>query len=94
VISLLGGRVDLCTENPMEIIPHVRAKKLRIIAIAVRKGILALSDVPTVKEQGFDVDMSSGRGFLAFKGISSKAISYWESIFKKSLRKRRPIRNF
>jgi len=83
VISLLGGRGDLCTENPSEMIQHVRAKKLRLIAIGSAERHPALPDVPTLKEQGFDVDMASGRGFVAFKGISPKAVNYWGAIFKK-----------
>ncbi len=84
VISLLGGRVDLCPENPSEIIQHVRAKKLRLLAIGSPERHPALPGVPTLKEQGFDVDMSSGRGFVAFKGIPPSAVNYWGTIFKKA----------
>jgi putative tricarboxylic transport membrane protein len=83
VISLLGGRVDLCTENPSEMIQHVRAKKLRLIAIGSAERHPALPDVPTLKESGYFADISTARGFTAFKGIPDEAVNYWVSVLKK-----------
>ncbi len=83
VISLLGGRVDLCTENPSEMIQHVRAKKLRLIAIVSEGRHPALPDVPAIKEGEYGGVYTVDRGFVAFKGIPDEAVKYWVSVFKK-----------
>ena len=82
VVSLLGNRVQLVTENPGEMIQHVQAKKIRIIAIANETRHPDLPDVPTIKES-YPVALELGRGFMAFKGISEAQINYLSSALKK-----------
>lgn len=50
--DLLGGQIQLMFENPPTTISHVRAGKLKAIAITGKTRIAALADVPTVAESG------------------------------------------
>jgi tripartite-type tricarboxylate transporter receptor subunit TctC len=52
VTALLGGHVNAVVVSPPEGIPHVKAGKLRIIALFSEKRMADFPDVPAVSEQG------------------------------------------
>src|SRR4030095_7839169 len=52
VVELLGGHVPFMFSSMLNTLPHVRAGKLRIIALTSAKRSPALSDVPTIAESG------------------------------------------
>jgi tripartite-type tricarboxylate transporter receptor subunit TctC len=53
ITDLLGGQVDIMFDNAPHVMPHVKAGKLRALAITSDKRSPLLPDVPTVAEQGF-----------------------------------------
>jgi tripartite-type tricarboxylate transporter receptor subunit TctC len=58
VSDLLGGQVQMMFDNAPSAMPHVKAGKLRALAVTSPRRIPALPDVPTVIESGvagFDV---------------------------------------
>jgi tripartite-type tricarboxylate transporter receptor subunit TctC len=52
LIDLIGGRVQLMFINLVSSLPHVKAGKLRALAIATAKRSPVLPDLPTVAESG------------------------------------------
>jgi tripartite-type tricarboxylate transporter receptor subunit TctC len=50
--DLLGGRISFMANNPIEVIPHIRAQRVRALAVGSAARFAPLSDVPTVAEQG------------------------------------------
>jgi len=52
ITDLLGERISFMPINPVEVMAHVRAGKLRALAIASDKRFPSLPDVPTVAEAG------------------------------------------
>ncbi len=52
MIDLLGGQVQVMFNNLVELAPHLKAGKLRALAVATPKRIAALPDLPTVAEAG------------------------------------------
>ena len=52
ITDLLGERIAFMPINPVEVIAHVRAGKLRALAVASEKRVPLLPDVPTVAEAG------------------------------------------
>lgn len=53
VTDLLGGQVDVMFDNLPNALPHVKAGKMRALAVTTPKRLAAVPDVPTVAEQGY-----------------------------------------
>ena len=51
--DLMGGQIQLMFENPPTVIPHVKAGKLKALAVTGKQRIAALPDVPTGVESGY-----------------------------------------
>lgn len=83
--ELLGGRIDAALQWPSQFKSHVEAGKLRVIAVTSTERIPVLPDVPTAKEQGYDVDMVLWRGVAAPKGTPKEAIARLEQAIKNAI---------
>lgn len=53
LIDLLGGQIDMMFASPVPTIPHVKAGRLRAIAMASLQRSRAMPELPTVAESGF-----------------------------------------
>jgi len=85
VTALLGGHIHAVSVSPPEGISHVRAGKLRIIALFSEKRMEAFPDVPVVREQGVDFSMSQWRGLAAPKGTPPDVVKKLHDAFKKGM---------
>ncbi|HSB78981.1 MAG TPA: tripartite tricarboxylate transporter substrate binding protein [Candidatus Methylomirabilis sp.] len=85
VTALLGGHVHAVSVSPPEGIPHVRAGKLRIIALFSDKRMQAFPSVPIVREQGISFSMGQWRGLAAPKGTPPDVIGKLHDAFKKGM---------
>jgi tripartite-type tricarboxylate transporter receptor subunit TctC len=66
VQALLAGQVQLNFATIVSVLPHVRAGKLRAIAVTTAKRSPGLPDVPTIAESGVPgYDHGPWNGFLA-----------------------------
>jgi tripartite-type tricarboxylate transporter receptor subunit TctC len=52
VTDLLGGQIPLMMSSMLSVLPHVRAGKLRLLAVTTAKRSPALPDTPTIAETG------------------------------------------
>ena len=63
--DLIAGRTDASSAGTPPLMPHIKAGKLRPIAVGMPQRIAALPDVPTVAEQGYkDFETSQWYGLL------------------------------
>jgi len=53
LIDLLAGRIELNISTIAASLPHVRAGKLRALAVTSLKRVAALPEIPTIAESGF-----------------------------------------
>jgi tripartite-type tricarboxylate transporter receptor subunit TctC len=53
ITDLVAGRTQAASAGTPPLIPHVKAGKLRVIAVGPAKRLSTLPDVPTVAEQGY-----------------------------------------
>ena len=64
VSALLGGHIDVMTSTTAAALPHHRAGKARILAVAASRRISGeLADVPTWRELGSDAVLSSWKAY-------------------------------
>ena len=79
VTAVLGGHVHATAENLGEVMPHVAPKGLRLLGVPAMKRPAGLPNVPTLKEQGFDVHAGGYRCFVAPAGIPREAVTLWDA---------------
>ncbi len=69
IADLMAGRVSVAFDNVLSAVPHVKAGKLRAIAVSTSKRSPAVPDVPTVAESGLKgFEASVWQGILAPAG--------------------------
>ena len=85
VTAILGGHINAVSVSPPEGIEHVKAGKLKIIALFAEKRFELFPDVPTVKEQGIDFAMGQWRGLVAPKGTPPDVIKKLHDAFKQGM---------
>lgn len=86
VTALLGGQVEVIVQNPSDILPHIASGKLRMLASASPMRWIELPDVPTMKEQGFDVEIDSWMGLAVPKGTPRPIVDQLQAAALDSVR--------
>ncbi len=81
--AVLGGHVDYIWANPSEIAPALDGKQARVLAVAKEARLPYMSDVPTFKEQGYDVTWKMFRGIVGAPGIAPETIAFYETMLKR-----------
>jgi tripartite-type tricarboxylate transporter receptor subunit TctC len=86
VIALISGEVDLSLLPGLTIMPHVRAGKLRALAITSLKRSPAIPDLPTVAESGYPgFEAAQWYGVLVPRGTPKANISRLNREFVKAV---------
>jgi tripartite-type tricarboxylate transporter receptor subunit TctC len=85
--DLLAGRTDASSAGMPALGAHIRAGKLRAIAVGTQQRIPALPDVPTVAEQGYkNFETSQWYGIHAPAGTSPEIVKRLQEECYKALR--------
>lgn len=84
MVAALGGVIDVFISNPSEIMGQVEAGNLCVIASMSEKRISVLPEVPTLKEEGYDVVFGTWRGVCVKKGTDPAIIRTLEELFYKA----------
>ena len=53
ITDVLGGQVPLVAVNALEVVPHVKAGKLRVLAVMSAARTVMLPDAPTIAQSGY-----------------------------------------
>ncbi|RPI41794.1 MAG: tripartite tricarboxylate transporter substrate binding protein [Betaproteobacteria bacterium] len=77
--ALLGGSVDMAGPNPSEAAQLIQAKRLRPIAMFSPQRLEKWPDVPTAREQGYDVTLEQHRGIVAAGGLTKDQELFWQN---------------
>jgi tripartite-type tricarboxylate transporter receptor subunit TctC len=73
ILAMLRNESAVYVGNPAD----TKGKSnLTIVSIASEKRLASLPDVPTFKEQGYDLSESMWRGFAFKKGVPGEAVGY------------------
>ncbi len=85
VTSLLGDQVDAVVQLPAALSAYVKSGQVRLLASLTSSRDPAFPDVPTAREQGYDVSLEAWRGIAVPKGTPKKVIAALESAIKKTV---------
>jgi tripartite-type tricarboxylate transporter receptor subunit TctC len=71
----IGGQVQLIFGAVPTTLPHVRAGRLRALAVTTAKRIAAAPEIPTVAESGYpDYEVTNWHGLVAPKGVGQDIV--------------------
>lgn len=82
--AFLGGHIDSIAQTYGEVLQMLKEKKARVIAVATEKRMKELPGVPTFKEMGVNLVISSNRGYAAPKGTPPEVIAKLAAAFRKA----------
>lgn len=86
-LAVIGGEVPVAFSTAPVAVPHIKAGRLRAIAVSSAKRNPALSDVPTVSESGVSgYDMINWYGTVVPKGTPAIAITRLNEEINKALK--------
>jgi putative tricarboxylic transport membrane protein len=83
-VAAMGGHVDVVSASASQVLAQVRSGQLRLIGVtapARLKGDLAT--VPTLKEQGINVEVNNFRMLLGPKDLTAPQVAYWDQVLAK-----------
>lgn len=87
LMDLIGGQIDWLFDTPSAVMQHVRAGKLRALAIAAPQRSAQMPAVPTLAEFGFpDMDYRIWMGLLAPAGTPETAVRAIETAIAEVMR--------
>lgn len=74
--DLLGGQIDMSFDTLTPVVQHIKAGKLRAVAVTTGKRSSTLPDVPTLAESGMkDFDQGTWFGILAPAGTPKDVVT-------------------
>ncbi|MEK6244680.1 MAG: tripartite tricarboxylate transporter substrate binding protein [Pseudomonadota bacterium] len=86
VTDMLGGQVQIMIDAPPVTMSHVKAGKLRALAVTGKARLASLPEVPTFEQAGFPtVDATGFQGVLAPAGTPPAAIARLSDALLKAL---------
>ncbi|HTE16114.1 MAG TPA: tripartite tricarboxylate transporter substrate binding protein [Burkholderiales bacterium] len=82
--QLLGGHIDMAAVSIDNTAPHHKSGAMRILGVSSAQRLAALPDVPTFKEQGYDVVMGGFTIVMGPRGLTAAQIQYWENLLERA----------
>ena len=85
--DLLSGDVQVMFSSVVAIVPHIRAGKVRALAVTGKKRLALLPELPTLSESGLKgYEASSWYGILAPAGTPREIVAKLSAEFSKAVR--------
>ncbi len=84
VSACLGGHIDITVSDPPNVLPHIKAGKLRLLVSVSGIRWKWVPDVPTAKEMGYNFTVESWTGLGAPKGVPKPIMDKLREVFRKS----------
>ncbi|MBD3306264.1 hypothetical protein GF339_07730 [candidate division KSB3 bacterium] len=74
VAAVMGGKIDGVSGGAAEFVSQAQGGQLKVLAVLSEDRFGPLPDVPTMKEQGWDLDFYTTRGLVAAKGTPEERV--------------------
>jgi tripartite-type tricarboxylate transporter receptor subunit TctC len=83
--DLLAGRIEVAVQFPQVVVPHVKSKDLRVLALLGNIPDPVFPDVKSAKAQGYNTDLPLWRGIAVPKGTPKAVITKLQDAIKKTV---------
>lgn len=84
VTALLGNHVQAVSGDISEMVPYLDGKKIRVLAVYSEQRLAGqMAQVPTAREQGYDLVWPIIRGFYLGPKVSDADYQWWVDTFNK-----------
>lgn len=85
--DLLGGHINLMLDPVITLLPHVKAGKVRALAVTSPARIESAPEIPSYKELGLvDMDITSWQGIVAPVGTAKPILDKLNAEFNRALK--------
>jgi tripartite-type tricarboxylate transporter receptor subunit TctC len=86
ITDVIGGQLPLVAVNAVEVLPHVKAGRLRVLAALSATRVSTLPDAPTIAESGYPgFEASVWHAFIAPRGTPRAAVDRLNAEIRKAL---------
>jgi len=85
ITAILGNNAQVTTQSVSATLPHIKAGKLRPLAVFSATRSKLLPEVPTLKELGYDVEYYLWVGIFAPKGVASGIVTTLRTAINKAV---------
>jgi tripartite-type tricarboxylate transporter receptor subunit TctC len=86
IVNLMGGSIDAGVLNPSEFAGQYDAGNVKPVVFLVSERLKTYSDVPTAKENGWDVEMATWRGVIVKAGTPEPIVEKLRASFQKTMK--------
>ena len=85
--ALLGGHIQVGSTDISDSMPHILAGNMRILAVLSDERLPGedKANIPTAKEQGYDITWPVVRGFYLGPKVSDEDYAWWKAAFDQLL---------
>jgi putative tricarboxylic transport membrane protein len=83
ITQTIGGFTQAMTGDMSEIVGFLKSGEVRALAVLTEERVPGFEQVPTAKEQGFDVVAVNWRGLYVPKGVSDDVFNGWADRLQK-----------
>ncbi len=77
ITQTIGGFTQAMTGDISEIVGFLKSGDVRALAVLTEERVPGFEDIPTAKEQGYDVVAGNWRGLYVPRGISDEKFDEW-----------------
>ncbi|MGP1395209.1 MAG: Bug family tripartite tricarboxylate transporter substrate binding protein [Inquilinaceae bacterium] len=77
ITQTVGGFTQAMTGDMSEVVGFLRAGEIRVLAVLTEERVPGFEDIPTAREQGYDVVAVNWRGLYVPKDISDEQFNAW-----------------
>lgn len=83
ITQTVGGFTQAMTGDMSEVVGFLKSGEIRVLAILAEERVPGFDEIPTAKEQGFDVVAVNWRGLYVPAGISDEEFDAWAEKLRK-----------
>ncbi|WP_197373207.1 tripartite tricarboxylate transporter substrate binding protein [Mycolicibacterium baixiangningiae] len=77
IAALRNGEIPVAITGVSEVVDQVKSGELKALGVLAEEPLPGL-DVPTARQQGFDVTLSNWRGLYGPPEMPESAVAYWQ----------------